>query len=285
MCGIAGIVTLDSREPVEEARLEAHARRAAPPRAGRRGAAGSTARSASPIGGWRSSTWPAATSRWRTRTDASGSSSTARSTTTPRSAPGPGGARPPLPHAQRHRDDPPPLRGGGRALRRAAAGHVRVRALGPRAAGGCCWRATASASSRSTTRVTGDELLFASEIKALLAGGRCGRASNDGGPARVPGHRLRRPARRRSSRASQAAARARRCRGRPATGSAQRRYWRLPAPLGDGAGAPLAERAESARAARGGRAQPPDERRAARRCSSPAASTRARLLGADGAAW
>ena len=38
------------------------------------------------------------------------------------------GAR--LPLAHRHRDDPPPLRGGGPALRRAPAGDVRVRDLG-----------------------------------------------------------------------------------------------------------------------------------------------------------
>ena len=60
-------------------------------------------------------------------------------------------ARPPLPDAQRHGDDPAPLRGGRRAMRRAAAGHVRVRDLGSRRTAACCSRATGSASSRCTT--------------------------------------------------------------------------------------------------------------------------------------
>jgi hypothetical protein len=38
-----------------------------------------------------------------------------------------------LPEPERQRDDPPPLRRGGRALRRSAAGNVRLRPLGPRA--------------------------------------------------------------------------------------------------------------------------------------------------------
>ena len=67
----------------------------------------------------------------------------------------------------------------GRAARLRASGapaaldalqrHVRVRDLGPRASGRCCSRATATASSRSTTRASGDAFLFGSEIKALLA--------------------------------------------------------------------------------------------------------------------
>ena len=55
----------------------------------------------------------------------------------------------------------------------------------------CSWRATGSASSRCTTRSPTDELLFASEIKALLAAGRAAGAQR-GGAAGVPGHALRR---------------------------------------------------------------------------------------------
>ena len=46
-------------------------------------------------------------------------------------------------------------------------------------AAACCWRATASASSRSTTPSTDTELLFASEIKALLASGLVRAAFNE----------------------------------------------------------------------------------------------------------
>ncbi len=45
---------------------------------------------------------------------------------------------------------------------------VRHRALGSRARGRCCWRATASASSRCTTPSVGGRLYFGSEIKSLL---------------------------------------------------------------------------------------------------------------------
>ena len=48
---------------------------------------GSTGRSVWPIAGWRSSTWRPAISRWPTKTRPCGSSSTARSTTTPSSGP------------------------------------------------------------------------------------------------------------------------------------------------------------------------------------------------------
>ena len=50
-----------------------------------------------------------------------------------------------------------------------------LRALGRRAAASCCWRATASARSRSTTPTSADALLFGSELKALLAHPRCPR--------------------------------------------------------------------------------------------------------------
>ena len=56
----------------------------------------------------------------------------------------------------------------GPRLRRAAAGHVRVRPVGPRSSAGWCWRATGSGSSRSTTGSRTATLSFASELKALL---------------------------------------------------------------------------------------------------------------------
>ena len=56
----------------------------------------------------------------------------------------------------------------GDALRRAPARDVRDRALGRAASGGCCWPATASGSSRSTTATPTATLSFASELKALL---------------------------------------------------------------------------------------------------------------------
>ena len=62
------------------------------------------------------------------------------------------GQGPRLPLAHRHRDDPPPLRGGGPALRRAAARDVRVRDLGRAHGANSSSPATASASSPSTTR-------------------------------------------------------------------------------------------------------------------------------------
>ncbi len=56
----------------------------------------------------------------------------------------------------------------GRGVRRAAAGDVRDRALGRGASGACCWPATASGSSRSTTASPAATLSFASELKAML---------------------------------------------------------------------------------------------------------------------
>ena len=56
----------------------------------------------------------------------------------------------------------------GAALRRAARGHVRVRDLGRAPPASCSSRATASASSRCTTRGSPGGFVFGSEIKALL---------------------------------------------------------------------------------------------------------------------
>ena len=60
-----------------------------------------------------------------------------------------------------------PTRSGARTAR-APQRHVRVRDLGPARARRSSSPATASASSRSTTRIRGGRLRFASEIKALL---------------------------------------------------------------------------------------------------------------------
>ena len=47
--------------------------------------------------------------------------------------------------------------------------HVRAVAVGPRATASCCWPATATASSRCTTRGGTGRFLFGSEVKAMLA--------------------------------------------------------------------------------------------------------------------
>ena len=70
---------------------------------------------------------------------------------------------------QRHRGARPPLRGARRRLRRASCAACSRSRSGTGASAGCCWRATASASSRSTTGSPAATLSFASELKALLA--------------------------------------------------------------------------------------------------------------------
>ena len=108
-----------------------------------------------------------------------GRRSTARSTTTPSSG------RELEAHGHRyrtqvrHRDDRARLRAVGRRLRAPLPRHVRVRASGTRRSAGCCSSAIASASSRSTGRCAGDTLLFASEIKAILASGLVDAAANE----------------------------------------------------------------------------------------------------------
>ena len=109
-----------------------------------------------------------ASSRSTTKTARSGSSSTARSTTTASCAPS--SRRPAT--ASTRRATPRSIVhayeqwGEGRV--RAAARHVRHRALGSSDAARCCSRATASASSRCTTPSANGRLYFGSEIKSLL---------------------------------------------------------------------------------------------------------------------
>ena len=74
----------------------------------------------------------------------------------------------------------------GDALRRSPARHVRARALGRARGGGCCSRATASASSRCTTRATAEALVFGSEQKAILASGAVTPRARPAGHAPAP---------------------------------------------------------------------------------------------------
>ncbi len=97
---------------------------------------------------------------------ATGSPTTARSTTTSSCASELGERA--LPHDVRHRGRAARLPALGRRLPRAAARHVRLRALGRGGADSSSARATASASSRSTTRRSTASFYFASEAKALL---------------------------------------------------------------------------------------------------------------------
>ena len=62
------------------------------------------------------------------------------------------GARPSLPHALRHRDHPAPVRGGRRRGASSGCTACSRSRSGTRRGSACCWRATASASSRCTTR-------------------------------------------------------------------------------------------------------------------------------------
>ena len=77
--------------------------------------------------------------------------------------------RPSVPDRLGLRNDPAPVRGVRRRLRRAPQRHVRVRACGTRSGGACSSAATGSASSRCTSANDGKRLIFASEAKALLA--------------------------------------------------------------------------------------------------------------------
>ena len=113
-----------------------------------------------------SSTWRPATSRSTTRTARWSSCSTARSTTSA-SCGAPSASRPPVRHRRRHRGHRPPLRGDGRSLRRGAARHVRLRALGqaraPSASGSRPRRQEAPVLRRPAAALS-----FASELTALM---------------------------------------------------------------------------------------------------------------------
>ena len=165
MCGIAGIVRWDGQRPDEgsiHAMCDAMVHRGPDDE-------GFFVGDGAALGMRRLSIIDLATvtSRSATRTARSGSSSTARSTTTRNCA-----------HLDRrgHRSNGPrdtedhraSLRRVRPALRRSPARHVRVCDLGYAAAGSCCSRATGWASSRSTTRKCNGGLVFASELKPLL---------------------------------------------------------------------------------------------------------------------
>ena len=79
----------------------------------------------------------------------------------------PARARPPARDGVRHRGARPPLRGLRRRPGPRARGHVRVRDLGHAQRARCCWPATDSARSRSSTPQQGGGLAFASELTAL----------------------------------------------------------------------------------------------------------------------
>ena len=113
------------------------------------------------------------------------------------------GAGPPLPHRR------PTPRSCSRAYEewgpgcaRALQRHVRVRDLGRPQRASCSWPAIATASSRSTTPTSGDELLFGSEIKSLLEHPAFRARGEPSAPARVlhvPEHLHRRHAVRRGA--------------------------------------------------------------------------------------
>ena len=127
-------------------------------------------------------------SRWRTRTARSSSSSTARSTTTPRSARELEATRraPLADRPLRHRGHRPRVRGVGHRLPPALPRHVRLRALGRARRASSGSSATGSASSRSTTASTTAGSSFASEIKALLARPAAGARGRRGGALPLP---------------------------------------------------------------------------------------------------
>ena len=124
-------------------------------------------------------------SRSATRTARSGSSSTARSTTTASCAASSRRAATASATTQRHRGHRPPLRGARAALRRRAARHVRLRALG-RAAAAAAPGPRPARDQAALLRRVGGRLLFGSELKALLAAARASSARLDWARARPP---------------------------------------------------------------------------------------------------
>ncbi len=224
MCGIAGIVSLDGR-PValpELRRMCAALAHRGPDDEGFYVGARRRARHA-PAQHHRPRRRPPA--RRATRTAPSGSCSTARSTTTASCARSSSARGHVFRTDQRHRGHRPPLRGAAAsAASSALRGMFALRALGRRGAGGCCWRATGSASSRSTTPSVGGRLRL--RLRAEGAPGAAARSSARldwaaaRPPARVPDHAARRESI--VDGRPQAASRATSCVAGPRPGSADR---------------------------------------------------------------
>ena len=138
-------------------------------------ATSSTAGWRSACGGCRSSIWPAGTSRSSTKTGRLPSSSTARSTTIASCAPSW------KPRATASRPPPTPKssstcgRRTGIDFPRRLNGMFAIALVRSQRSDVCSWCATMSASSRCTTRLSQDGLVFGSEVKVLLASGRVAR--------------------------------------------------------------------------------------------------------------
>ena len=253
MCGIAGLVAGMGAASIEDAlaRMTATLAHRGPEgqgvdvfEAGRmrvglahRGSRSSTCRRPAP-------------SRWPTRTAPSGSPSTARSTTSPSCGAELEARGHRFRSRTRHRGDRPRLRGVGRRGASSASTACSPSASGTRGAGGCCWRATAPARSRCSTRSDAGRLrCFASEIKALLAAGRAAREIDPPAPGRLPGLRLRAAARHHVPRASASCRPAHRsCVDERRRASRSRRYWRP---------AVRRQARDAAGERRGGRTRPP----------------------------
>ena len=131
MCGITGIFDTRGAREIDRAALARMNESQHSIAARTKAACTSSPASASATGGCRSSTCRPASSRCTTRTAASCVDLQRRDLQLPGADPRAHGARPHVPHAQRHRGHRARVGGVGRALRRALPRHVRVRAVGP----------------------------------------------------------------------------------------------------------------------------------------------------------